>query len=57
LCQSEYAVEQYPWCESLIAVSRLVSSNDRGLVEHLLEPAMSLCKYSYAISESNKGIG
>jgi hypothetical protein len=39
----------------LIAVSSLVSSKDRGLVEHLLEPAMYLCKDFYAISESNKG--
>jgi hypothetical protein len=29
---------------TLIAVSSLVSNNDRGLVEHLLEPAMYLGK-------------
>jgi hypothetical protein len=31
----------------------LASSKDRGLVEHLLEPAMYLCKDFYVISESN----
>jgi hypothetical protein len=30
---------------TLIAVSSLVSSKDKGLVEHLLEPAMNLCKH------------
>jgi hypothetical protein len=35
----EYAVEQYLWSDSLIAVSSLVSSKDSGLAEHLLEPA------------------
>jgi hypothetical protein len=37
----EYAMEQYFWSDSLIAVSSLVSNKDSGLVEHLLEP---VCK-------------
>ena len=52
----EYVVKHYLWSDSLTAVSSLVSSKDRGLVEHLLEPAMYLCKDSYAISESSKGM-
>jgi hypothetical protein len=39
----EYAVEQYLWSDSFIAVSSLVCNKDNGLVEHLLEPAMYLC--------------
>jgi hypothetical protein len=39
----------------LIAVRSLVSNKDSGLVEHLLEPAMYVCKDFYVISESNKG--
>jgi hypothetical protein len=39
----EYAVKQYLWSDSLIAVSSLVSNNDSGLLEHSLEPAMYLC--------------
>jgi hypothetical protein len=39
----EYAVEQYLWRNSLIAVSSIVNNKDRSLVEHLLEPAMYLC--------------
>jgi hypothetical protein len=34
---------------SLMAVSSLISNKDRGLIEHLLEPAMYLCKDFYAI--------
>jgi hypothetical protein len=45
----EYAVEQDLWIDSLIAVSSLVSSKDKGLVEHLLEPSMYLCENFYAI--------
>jgi hypothetical protein len=50
----EYAVEQYLWSDPLIAFSSLVSSKDRSLVDHLLEPAMYLCKDFYGILESNK---
>jgi hypothetical protein len=50
----EYAVEQYLWSDSLIAVSSLVSNTDTGLVEHLLELAMYLCKDFYVILECNK---
>jgi hypothetical protein len=50
----EYVVEQYLWSAWLF--SSLVGSKDRGLVEHLLEPAMYICKKFYVISESNKDI-
>jgi hypothetical protein len=40
----------------LIAVSSLVSIKDRGLIEHLLEAAMYLCKDFYAILESKNGM-
>jgi hypothetical protein len=43
----EYAVEQYLWSDSLIAVSSLVSNKDSGLVEQLLEPEMYLCLYGF----------
>jgi hypothetical protein len=46
---------QYFWSDSLIAVSSLVSNKDSGLVEHLLEPAMCLCKDFLVILEYNKG--
>jgi hypothetical protein len=49
-------VEQYFLSFSLQAVNILVSSKDRGLVEHLLEPAIYLCKIFFKISESNKNI-
>jgi hypothetical protein len=52
----EYAVEQYLGSDSLIAVSRLVSSKERSLVEDLLEPAMYLFKDFYAILEFSKGM-
>jgi hypothetical protein len=32
-----------------------VSNKDSGLVEHLLEPAMYLCKNFYVILDSYKG--
>ena len=53
----EYVVEQYLWSDSLTAVSSLVSSKDRGLVEYLLELAMHICLQGFlSISESSKGM-
>jgi hypothetical protein len=40
---------------TLISVSSLISNKDRGLVEHLLELAMYLCKDFNVILEANKG--
>jgi hypothetical protein len=49
-------VEQYLWSDSLIAVSSLpvVCSKNRGMVEHLLQRIIYLCKDFYSILESNK---
>ena len=51
----EYAVSQYFWRPCLIYVSSVVRRIDRGLVEHLVEPAMNWCLYGFCESlESNK---
>ena len=43
----EWAVSQYLWRTCLIFVSSFVRRMDRGLVEHLDEPAMNLCLYGF----------
>jgi hypothetical protein len=52
----EYAMVQYLWNDSLIAVSSLVSNKDSALVEHFLEQqCIFVCKDFYVISDSNRG--